>query len=128
MEHLAGKRNLWFAISGAMLIPCILALLIWGLQFGIDFTGGSAWEVQFTTDVNTEEIAAVLTGQGRPEATVQQVGDAEEHRYLIRLKELQEGSPEKAQLTQALGGLGQLVPEGEALETVGASVGASIRN
>jgi preprotein translocase subunit SecF len=115
-------------MSGAMLIPCILALLIWGLQFGIDFTGGSAWEVQYTSDVNTEEIAAVLAEQGRPEATVQQVGDADEHRYLIRLKELQEGSPEKAQLTEALGGLGQLVPEEEALETVGASVGASIRN
>lgn len=128
MEHLAGKRNLWFAISGAMLIPCILALLVWGLQFGIDFTGGSAWEVQYSTGVSTEAIAAVLAEQGRPEVTVQQVGDADEHRYLIRLKELQEGSPEKAQLTESLASLGQLVPEGEALETVGASVGASIRN
>jgi preprotein translocase subunit SecF len=128
MEHLAGKRNLWFAISGAMLIPCILALMVWGLEFGIDFTGGSAWEVQFAEDVSTEDIAAVLTEQGRPEATVQQVGDSSEHRYLIRLKELQEGSPEKAQLTESLGSLGQLVPEGEALETVGASVGVSIRN
>jgi preprotein translocase subunit SecF len=115
MEHLAGKRNLWFAISGVMLIPSILALAIWGLQFGIDFTGGSAWEVQYTADVSTEDIAAVLAENGRPEVTVQQVGDSDEHRYLIRLKELPEGSAEKAQLT-------------EALETVGASVGASIRN
>lgn len=128
MEHLAGKRNLWYAISGALLLPSVLALLFWGLEFGIDFTGGSAWEIQYTSDVNTEEITRVLADNGRPEASVQQVGSDDEHRYLIRLKELPEGSEEKATLTAALGTLGELVPGGESLETVGASVGASIRN
>ena len=128
MEHLAGKRNLWFAISGALLLPCILSLIIWGLNFGIDFTGGSAWEVQFDRDVNTEEIARVLSENGRAEATVQQVGSSDEHRYLIRMKELPEGSIEKTDLTQALGQLGTLDPKGESLDTVGASVGNSIRN
>ena len=128
MQHLAGKRNLWFAISAAMLLPCILALIVWGLNFGIDFTGGSAWEVRFEQDVGTEEISGVLAANGRPEATVQQVGDAEEHRYLIRLGELQEGSAEKDALSDALATLGTLNPAGESLDTVGASVGNSIRD
>jgi preprotein translocase subunit SecF len=128
MEHLAGKRNFWYAVSAALLLPGILALIFWGLQFGIDFTGGSAWEVQFTEDVNTESITQVLADNGRPEATVQQVGGDDEHRYLIRIKELPEGSDEKEQLTGALTTLGTLVPEGESLDTVGASVGESIRN
>ncbi len=128
MQHLAGKRKLWFAISAAMLVPCIFALIVWGLNFGIDFTGGSAWEVQFDQAVGTEEIARVLTENGRSEATVQQVGDAAEHRYLIRLGELQEGSVEKDTLSTALGSLGTLDPAGEALDTVGASVGNSIRD
>ncbi|HYI25986.1 MAG TPA: protein translocase subunit SecF [Thermomicrobiales bacterium] len=128
MEHLAGKRNVWYAVSAAMLVPSVFALVFWGLQFGIDFTGGSAWEIQYTSDVNTEEITRVLAENGRPEATVQQVGDSDERRYLIRLKELPEGSEEKSSLTAALGSLGVLVPEGESLETVGASVGTSIRN
>lgn len=128
MQHLAGKRHLWFTISGAMLVPCILALIVWGLNFGIDFTGGSAWEVQFGEDISTEAIAETLAANGRPEATVQQVGDAAEHRYLIRLGELQEGSAEKDALSDALGSLGTLDPAGESLETVGASVGNSIRD
>jgi preprotein translocase subunit SecF len=128
VEHLASKRRLWFAISAAMLVPCVLALALWGLKFGIDFTGGSAWEIQFTNEVGTEAIGRVLADNGRTEATVQQVGSADEHRYLIRLRELQEGSDEKATLTAALGSLGELVPGGESLETVGASVGTSIRN
>jgi preprotein translocase subunit SecF len=128
MDHLAGKRNLWFLISGIMLVPCIVSLIVWGLNFGIDFTGGSAWEIQFDQDVSTESISQVLADNGRTEATVQQVGDASEHRYLIRTSELAEGSPEKASLTEALGSLGTLNPDGEALDTVGASVGESIRN
>ena len=128
MEQLAGKRHLWFTISALLLVPCVIALALWGLRFGIDFTGGSAWEVQYTQDVSTETIGQVLENNGRADATVQQVGEGSEHRYLIRLKELPEGSPEKAELTQALSTIAPLNPEGESLETVGASVGNSIRN
>jgi len=128
MEQLAGKRHLWFTISALLLVPCVIALALWGLRFGIDFTGGSAWAVQYTQDVSTETIGQVLENNGRADATVQQVGEGSEHRYLIRLKELPEGSPEKAELTQALSTIAPLNPEGESLETVGASVGNSIRN
>jgi preprotein translocase subunit SecF len=128
MEQLAGKRNVWFSISALLLVPCIFSLIVWGLNFGIDFTGGSAWEVQFDRDINTESIAKVLADNGHPESTVQQVGSSDEHRYLIRMKAMAEGSSEKVTLTQALGALGTLNPDGESLETVGASVGRSIRN
>lgn len=128
MEHLAGKRHLWFAISGALLVPCVLALALWGLPFGIDFTGGSVWEIRYEQPVDTEAITQVLVDNGRAEASVQRVGDASDNRYLIRLKELAEGSVEKQQLTQQLSTLGQLDPASESLATVGASVGESIRN
>jgi preprotein translocase subunit SecF len=128
MDHLAGKRHLWFAISGLLLVPCVLSLIFFGLQFGIDFTGGSSWELQYDREVNTEDISQVLSDSGRDEATVQQVGDSSEHRYLIRMEELNEGSAEKADIEQRLGTLGTLNPEGESLSTVGASVGESIRN
>ncbi|MGB3330263.1 MAG: protein translocase subunit SecF, partial [Thermomicrobiales bacterium] len=114
--------------SGALLIPCILSLAIHGLNFGIDFTGGSAWEVQYTEAVDTENIVSVLANNGLPNARVQQVGDATEHRYLIRTEEIREGSEQKTKLTAALGTLGTMIPEGESLNTVGASVGNSIRN
>ena len=128
MDHLAGKRHLWFAISGLLLLPCVLSLIFAGLKFGIDFTGGSSWEIQFDRDVSTEDISNVLASNGRTETTVQQVGDEDEHRYLIRMEELEEGSAEKATLEEQLGTLGTLQPEGESLNTVGASVGESIRN
>jgi preprotein translocase subunit SecF len=128
MDHLAGKRNLWYAISGLLLVPCVISLIVFGLKFGIDFTGGSSWEIQFDQAVNTEDIKQVLDDNGRSESTVQQIGEESEHRYLIRMEELNEGSQEKATLEQQLSTLGTLNPEGESLSTVGASVGESIRN
>ncbi|MGC4191870.1 MAG: protein translocase subunit SecF [Thermomicrobiales bacterium] len=128
MEHIASRRNTWFALSAALLIPCILALAIHGLNFGIDFTGGSAWEIQYTESVDTERIVAVLADNGLPNARVQQIGEDSEHRYLIRTEEIKEGSEEKRKLSEALGTLGTLNPQGEQLNTVGASVGTSIRN
>ena len=42
-------RYLYFGISLLVIIPGILALIFWGLQLGIDFTGGSLLEVQFAS-------------------------------------------------------------------------------
>ena len=128
MDHLAGKRHLWYALSLLFLIPGILSLAIHGLNLGIDFTGGSSWQIQFQHEVSTEAIQSVLTANGRPESTVQQVGKASDHTYVIRMKELNEGSPEKKQLEEALSKLSPMNPAAEELNTVGAAVGTSIRN
>ena len=76
-------------LSIVLLMPGIISLIINGLEFGIDFTGGSAWEVQYEEAVDVAAIRDVLAEHGRAEAQAQQVGDGDEHRYLIRLHELQ---------------------------------------
>ena len=42
-------RYIYFGISLLVIIPGIIALIIWGLPLGIDFTGGSLLEVQFVS-------------------------------------------------------------------------------
>ncbi len=128
MDHLAGKRHLWFALSGALLVPCIISLIFFGLNFGIDFTGGSAWELQFDRAVDTESITKVMNDHGFSDVKVQQIGDTNQHRYMVRTTEIREGSAKKTELESALGSLGTLNPAGESLSTVGASVGNSLRN
>lgn len=128
MRDLAARRNLWYLLSAIVLVPGIVSLVMNGLQLGIDFTGGSAWEIRYTEPVDVGEIRRVLAVEGRSEAQVQQVGDAGQHRYLIRLRELAESSDEKAQLTSSLETLAPLDHASESLETVGSSVGTSVRN
>lgn len=56
--NLIKYRYLYFAISLLVIIPGILALIIWKLPLGIDFTGGSLLEVKFASG-NPPTIAQV---------------------------------------------------------------------
>ncbi|HQO11027.1 MAG TPA: protein translocase subunit SecF, partial [bacterium] len=42
-------RNLWLSLSGIMVVASIIFISLWGLKFGLDFTGGSLLEVKFTS-------------------------------------------------------------------------------
>jgi preprotein translocase subunit SecF len=42
------KRKIFLSLSSLAVAASILALIFWGLKFGIDFTGGSLMEVEFT--------------------------------------------------------------------------------
>jgi preprotein translocase subunit SecF len=46
-----GKRNRWFAVSGTIILLGIVMLLVRGLNFGIEFKGGTVWEVKSTATV-----------------------------------------------------------------------------
>lgn len=124
MLDLVGKRKLWYLISAILLIPGLISLAINGLNLGIDFTGGSSWELQFPEAADTEEVRAVLTEHGYGDAVIQ-VSD--ETIVLIRMKELPEGSEEKANMFADLEAqFGDITELG--LQTVGPSAGRDIRN
>jgi preprotein translocase subunit SecF len=47
MIDIVGKRYWYFALSLLIILPGLIALLVWGLPLAIDFTGGSLLEVSF---------------------------------------------------------------------------------
>ncbi len=51
-------RYLYFLISLVVIIPGVVALILWGLPLGIDFTGGSLLEVKFDSGT-PPDIASV---------------------------------------------------------------------
>jgi preprotein translocase subunit SecF len=123
---LVGKRYLWFLISALFILPGAVSLIWHGLDAGIDFTGGTSWEFQTSTTPETEPIKAILAAHGYDDSVVQiSNGDT----VLIRMKELREGSTEKAAiLSDIQQQYGEIKPNTEQLSTVGPSVGAEIRN
>ncbi len=58
---LVGKMWLWFGISGALIIVGLVSLLAFGLNYGIDFKGGS----QFTYRIPQNMRASVVNEQGQ---------------------------------------------------------------
>jgi preprotein translocase subunit SecF len=125
--HLAGKRRLWFLISLVVIIPGLVSLVLFGLRLGIDFTGGTLWEVRFAQPTSAAAVETALRDAGVNTVIVQRSGPATDETFLIRLHEVREGSLEKAALSSALEqGVGPFT-ELE-FSTVGGSVSAQIRN
>jgi preprotein translocase subunit SecF len=125
MEHLASKRYLWYTISLIVLIPGLVALILFGLNLGIDFTGGTNWNLKFDRAIETEEIRAVLDEHGFTGSVVQISSEdgGSNNVAVINMKELQQGSAEKRELEQAFR---SEIGNFEELEMV--SVGASVGN
>lgn len=129
MEHLASRRKIWYTISLIAIVPGLISLILFGLKLGIDFTGGTLWELQFNRSVTTEEVRQVLA-RGGYEDPVVQLSDEDglnENVAIIRIKELPESSPLKAQIEDdfraSVGDFTELQ-----ISTVGSSVGNEIRN
>jgi preprotein translocase subunit SecF len=40
-----GHRNIWFIVSAVVIVAGAISLLVQGLNYGIDFKGGTSWEV-----------------------------------------------------------------------------------
>lgn len=127
MEHLAGKRNTWYLVSTIVILPGLLALIIFGLNLGIDFTGGTNWDIKFNRSIKTEEIRAVLEEHGFEGSVVQisSEGSGTDNVAVINMKEVQQGSDTKREIENAFR---SEIGDFEELEftTVGASVGNDI--
>ena len=68
-----GRQKLWYSISGAILGISVLALLIFGLNFSIDFKGGSQFTFQAPHATVTQIEATVKNAGGGADASAQEV-------------------------------------------------------
>ena len=78
-----GKRKIAALFSGLLIIASLASLLIQGLNFGIDFTGGTMIELAYEEEANLENIRGILQQNGYEDALVQNFGSI--HEVLIRL-------------------------------------------
>lgn len=78
-----GKRR--YAVGGSLLLffISILLLIILGLNFGVDFTGGSVIEVNYQNPIDLTQVRAILNNGGYSDAIVQNFGTTRD--ILIRL-------------------------------------------
>lgn len=66
--NIVGKRKIWFIISLILILPGTIALFVWGLKPGIDFTGGQEMEV--SGSVSQSELRDIISKTGVKDITV----------------------------------------------------------
>ena len=76
-----GRRRLWFAISGSVVLLSLFAIGFMGLNLGIDFKGGT--QITFRTPVPTslEQVRTEASAIGQAGAVIQGRGKAEGDKY-----------------------------------------------
>lgn len=55
--NITKNRNRWFTISGVLLGICVLCIITFGFNLGLDFTGGARWTLEFENkDIQQKEV------------------------------------------------------------------------
>lgn len=70
------NRKIFFIISGTILLAGMLSLIFRGLEFGIDFKGGTEIVLRFDKDIQISEVRDLISGTGLGEVEVKTYGDA----------------------------------------------------
>jgi preprotein translocase subunit SecF len=68
------RRNVWFALSGAFIVLSLIGLFAQGLNFSIEFKGGSVLEFTNRRGASVQEYQAVMGRFGLPDARIEILG------------------------------------------------------
>lgn len=120
-------------LSTALILASFASFFAKGLNWGLDFTGGSLIEVEFANSADLNKVRAVVAEQGFKDATVQNFGSSRD--VLIRLaptKKVVDGEQKvdaKMVGNQILSALKQMddTAQMRRIEFVGPSVGDELR-
>ena len=71
--NIVGRRNWYFLLSLAIILPGILSMAFFGFRLGIDFAGGDQYNLAFTSPVQASAVQKEMD-TFNVEATAQQAG------------------------------------------------------
>lgn len=93
MIRIIKKSKIWFIFSGILVVSSVVLLIIFGLNLGIDFKGGSLMEIKFNQQPpNKSEIDNLIGGAGIFDFKVQPAQDGS---FIIRMETLDEEKHQK---------------------------------
>ena len=124
-------RKLFFALSTILILGSFLAMFVYGLNFGIDFKGGSILEVSYsllpvenmTTRPDMESVKSRLDKLSLGTYILTPSGEAN---FILKTRDI---SPaEKSNVLNALSNDGSLTIKEERFNSVGPIVGSELKN
>jgi len=118
--NFVGRRNIWFVVSGVVILAGLISLIAQGLNYGIDFKGGTSWEVP-APGVSVAQARDAVRPFGLADATIQTVGGDR-----IRVAAGNEPPETQAKISQALADLAKTSVEQVSVNDVGPSWGKAV--
>jgi preprotein translocase subunit SecF len=116
MINFTKYRKFYYIFSGLLIVGSLVAIGVFGLKFGIEFTGGSLLELKFENRPANQEIQDKLTKLNLGEVFIQSTG---EQGVILRLKEIDEATHQ--QILQALDNAQEM-----SFEAIGPAIGREL--
>jgi preprotein translocase subunit SecF len=126
-------RRWAYAITGLFIVPGLVLLLVRGLNYSIEFTGGTLVQIKTAQPLDEGVIRAALEAGGVPGADVQQFGSPTEYAIRARLVATEGAPPPGTEETVAAvrraldAAIGASTYETVRTEAVGPKVGAELQ-
>jgi len=112
-------RKIYLSVSIALILVSLLSLIFWGLKLGIDFTGGTLVELEFSgLRLTGQEIQERLVDLELGNINIQTTGD---QGIILKLKEIDENTHQT--ILQRLS-----YPEEKRFESIGPLIGEELKS
>ena len=126
-------RKIFFILTGLIAAAAIFSVSFFGLNFGIDFTGGAITEVSYPEVVLEEENINIRPSKETLETGLQNldiggfsIRPTGESGYILRTQDLTEEKRVAVLNTLSLGGEKQVIQE--RFNSIGPTIGSELRN
>ena len=71
--NFVGRQRLWYAISGVIVLVSAVAVWVRGLNFSLEFKGGSSFTFPATGNITQGAISQQVSNAGGGDSTVQYI-------------------------------------------------------
>ncbi|MFI7008619.1 protein translocase subunit SecD [Streptomyces sp. NPDC050145] len=119
--RLVRRRRRWLGLSSLLVVVAVAGILVRGLDFGVEFTGGRMVEYGTSRAVDVDTARAAVADAGFPRAVVQESGDGG---IAVRTGELSDDQQHDVKEALARHG-GEVTVERD--EMIGPSLGDELR-
>lgn len=116
-------KYFFIGFSAALTFLAVVSMLVFGFRQGIDFAGGTLWQLKFPKELSLEELGKFLENEKLENVAVRQ-GDTR-NSVLLRMKEISETEHQRL-----LKSLRERFGEAEELSfaSIGPAIGKELRN
>lgn len=122
--NIIGHKKIFLTVSGLLVAASIVAIAVFGFKYGIDFEGGTLWQMKFLDkDISQTQLDEFLKTKLTLEGFIITPGEA--NSFLMRLPEITEEKHQEhlKAINKELGAVEEL-----SFQTIGSVIGAELRN
>ncbi len=124
--NIIGKKYIFLSVSGILIVASVVAVAVFGFRLGIDFVGGTLWQVKVATSEQQQATSEIIKGFFENDLGVKNltVFPSDNNSFLFRLGHISENNHQRylAALKTKFGNVEEV-----RFESIGPAIGKELR-